>query len=96
MSLYVVSYDISKDKLRNKIAKLLEGYGIRMQYSVFECKLSEDKFLELYQKIAGLSGEFNNDSVRFYKLCKNCESEIRNIGVVGKEREVIEEETIVV
>ena len=39
--MYVVSYDISSDRLRNKVARTLEGYGTRIQYSVFECKLSE-------------------------------------------------------
>ena len=37
--MYVVSYDITSDRLRNKIAKTLEGYGTRIQYSVFECRL---------------------------------------------------------
>ena len=67
-----------------------------MQYSVFECKLNEDKFSELYQKIVQFSGDFQNDSVRFYKLCKNCESGIKTLGMVRKERKVIEEDTIVV
>ena len=34
--MYVVSYDIGSDKLRNKVAKVLLGYGNRVQYSVFE------------------------------------------------------------
>ena len=33
--MYVITYDISADKLRNKVAKLLEGYGRRVQYSCF-------------------------------------------------------------
>ncbi len=32
--LYLVSYDFSSDKVRNKVAKLLEAYGRRVQYSV--------------------------------------------------------------
>jgi CRISPR-associated protein Cas2 len=36
---YIISYDISDNKLRRKTEKLLKGYGIRMQYSVFRCKL---------------------------------------------------------
>ena len=35
MFLYVISYDIPDDKRRKKIADLLEGYGQRVQYSVF-------------------------------------------------------------
>ena len=39
MSMYVISYDISENKIRNKVAKILEGYGKRIQYSVFECDI---------------------------------------------------------
>lgn len=96
MSLYVISYDIAKDKQRGKVAKLLEGYGVRMQYSVFECELEEQKFLELYSKMKQISLEIGTDSVRFYKLCKNCERDIKTIGTVEKKRMILEEKTIVI
>ena len=35
----VIAYDIVDDKHRTKISKLLEGYGERVNYSVFECML---------------------------------------------------------
>lgn len=41
---YVISYDIESNKIRTKLAKLLEGYGVRIQYSVFECNLSDKRF----------------------------------------------------
>ncbi len=41
--MYVVSYDIGSDKLRNKVAKVLLGYGNRVQYSVFECHISQER-----------------------------------------------------
>ena len=47
--MYVISYDIAGDKLRNKIAKVLLGYGRRVQYSVFECRISQKRFEELYK-----------------------------------------------
>lgn len=46
---YLISYDIPDDKRRGKIAHLLEGYGERVQYSVFEV-WATDKELE---KLAG-------------------------------------------
>ena len=36
----VISYDIPADKRRTKLAQLLENYGQRVQYSVFECLLT--------------------------------------------------------
>lgn len=47
---YVVSYDIASDRTRRKLAKLLEGYGVRIQYSVFECRLTEKRFQKMYQE----------------------------------------------
>lgn len=42
--LYLISYDIAVDKRRTKIAKLLEGFGQRVQYSVFECDLTTKQY----------------------------------------------------
>jgi len=36
---YLISYDITSNKLRKKIADLLEEKGVRMQYSVFQFRL---------------------------------------------------------
>ena len=37
---YAVVYDISSDKEREKVDKLLKGYGFRIQKSVFEWVVS--------------------------------------------------------
>ena len=67
MVFYVISYDVPCDKRRQKIAKLLEGYGQRVQWSVFECCLRPDQFQQLQKRLRRLycSGE---DSIRFYPL----------------------------
>ncbi|MFE4108590.1 CRISPR-associated endonuclease Cas2, partial [Almyronema epifaneia] len=41
--LVLVVYDIPDDKRRTKLATFLEGYGRRVQYSVFECFMSLEK-----------------------------------------------------
>lgn len=38
---YLVVYDISEDKERDRVASLLEGFGFRVQKSVFECRLTK-------------------------------------------------------
>ena len=38
---YLVCYDIVSDRRRNKVSKLLEAYGLRVQKSVFECVLDD-------------------------------------------------------
>ena len=37
---YLVTYDISDGKRLSRTARVLEGYGFRIQESVFYCKLS--------------------------------------------------------
>ena len=36
---YLVSYDICNPKRLRRVAKAMEGFGVRLQYSVFECAL---------------------------------------------------------
>ncbi len=68
---YIVSYDIAEDKKRNKACRLLKDYGRRVQYSVFECRLSLDELLELLKRVAPLlTGA--RDSLRVYGLCHSC------------------------
>jgi len=51
MLLYIVAYDIPSNRRRKKISDLLEGYGRRVQYSVFELMLSPAKYAELRQRL---------------------------------------------
>ena len=38
---YIVSYDISDPKRLRKVFKTMNGFGNRIQYSVFRCELSQ-------------------------------------------------------
>nr|WP_287128206.1 CRISPR-associated endonuclease Cas2 [Candidatus Cyanaurora vandensis] len=65
--LWIIAYDIPLTKRRTKIAELLEGYGQRVQYSVFECDIEEQKFKELRERLQKLC-KLPEDSVRFYPV----------------------------
>lgn len=78
--MYVVSYDITSDKRRRKIAKILENYGKRIQYSVFECDLDEAGYRKLYREIVKATVDMDDGSVRFYYLCGNCVPKMQLIG----------------
>jgi len=66
---YVVTYDISNDKRRTKLSTLLEKYGLRVNYSVYECELNQTKFDKLLYEIE-LKKLINKkyDSLRFYYI----------------------------
>lgn len=44
---YLIAYDIVNDRRRNRTAKKLQSFGIRVQYSVFLADLSPAKFRRL-------------------------------------------------
>ena len=94
--MYVVSYDITSDRRRNKIAKALEGYGTRIQYSVFECRLTEKKYKEMYRKLMQLMTDEEDGSIRIYSICGNCEGKIRTIGEIPSQPERSAEHVIVI
>ncbi len=79
--MYVISYDIEIDKIRNKVAKTLENYGQRVQYSVFECHISQKQFNILYGKLTELMTDEVEGNIRIYTVCANCEAKIATIGV---------------
>jgi len=64
---YVVAYDIKDSKRRKKIASILEEYGFRVNYSVFELKIDKKKLKELLKRIV-LEVDKKDDSIRFYNL----------------------------
>ena len=76
----VVSYDIVDDRRRLKIAKtLLDFGGQRVQRSVFECYITPANLEKLRQRLSKLVNE-SEDSVRFYRLCDDCQNLIERMG----------------
>ena len=68
---YVICYDIPEDKRRNELARCLDGFGDRVQYSVFEAALTSRLFDNLVSQIEEII-EPNEDSVNLYPICASC------------------------
>lgn len=75
----VISYDIPDDRRRLRVMKLLEGYGRRVQYSVFECRLTVGHLREVERRLARVI-RAEEDDVRFYVLCRGCQKMRRGLG----------------
>lgn len=45
--LYVVSYDIADPRRWRRVFKIMRGYGEWLQLSVFQCRLSRARLLQL-------------------------------------------------
>lgn len=79
MLLYLVTYDIPCNKRRKKVSDLLEGYGQRVQWSVFECVLTIDKYHELRQRLIQRV-KADEDSVRIYPLSRHTLNQVEIMG----------------
>ncbi|UFX83267.1 CRISPR-associated endonuclease Cas2 [Candidatus Absconditicoccus praedator] len=88
-----ISYDITNTKARNRVVKLLESYGFRVQKSVFEVQLNDRQFKILKKQLKKIldwakkqypDEHENIDSVKFYILSKvgegNLDGRVDGIG----------------
>jgi CRISPR-associated protein Cas2 len=48
---HIVTYDITDDKRRTKVFKILLGFGDHLQYSVFRCDLSRKERVLLIEAV---------------------------------------------
>ena len=87
----VVAYDISNDRRRTRLHKRLLDFGTPVQYSVFECLVSEKEMARLKRMVARTIKP-RLDHVRYYYLCKACQSRIETT----QGREVAHEETVII
>lgn len=79
----VVCYDISSNRQRLRLHRLLLGYGTPVQRSVFECQLTRRQFHQLQLQVRGLArGNRDSDSVRYYTLCAPCQMRTQATGTI--------------
>lgn len=72
---YLIAYDISAGRARRAVEAALLGVGVRVQRSVFECRLSPEEFRELRARVAQAI-DIDGDSVRYYPICAWCERKL--------------------
>ena len=69
---HLVSYDIHDDTRLRRVARLIEGYGERLQYSVFRCRLSTVELERLRWELTRLVAP--EDELLIIPLCGRCAS----------------------
>ena len=84
---YLVAYDMSTitsdgvNRLR-RVAKICEGYGVRVQWSVFECVISRADMVKMTAELAGVIDAVA-DSVRIYPLANDMRETVLKLGRNG-------------
>ena len=65
----LIPYDISDDKRRRQVDKILSSFGTRVNYSVFELELTQSKFRKLITALEKIT-DSKLDHLRIYILNK--------------------------
>jgi CRISPR-associated protein Cas2 len=68
---YLVCYDVPDTPRRTRIAKCLDDFGTRVQYSVFEVVLDQPLFGKMVSELTALIDP-DQDRVNVYPVCAAC------------------------
>ena len=86
---WVIAYDVTEDRRRQRVSKLLESFGTRSNYSVFECIVTSGQLNKIQSRMKKLIDK-KTDCVLYYYLCVSCVEKRAAIGrVPGLVPEVI-------
>jgi CRISPR-associated protein Cas2 len=81
---YIVCYDICDPKRLRRVHRACRDYGTHLQYSVFECDLSERERLELEHRLVELIDR-SEDQILFIELGPAATRGERRILSLGQE-----------
>ncbi len=73
---YLIAYDVSDDKRRVRVAKCLQGYGERIQYSVFRAYLGVRAMARLRWELSGKMDP--QDGLLIVPLCARCQARVQD------------------
>lgn len=80
---YIVSYDISDPKRLRRVFKTMKGWGMHVQYSVFQCDLSKQSLIELQSELDDLI-DHHADQVLFIDVGPSSGRARTAISALGK------------
>jgi CRISPR-associated protein Cas2 len=87
---YLVCYDVPDARRRVRLAKCLDDFGTRVQYSVFEVVLDRLLFDKLVDQLTARIDP-HSDRVNIYPVCAACQRRAVFLGLsAGEERPGLE------
>jgi len=73
--LTIVAYDIADERRLARVARHCRDYGVRVQYSVFECRMEADRFDLFWLELLDLIDP-EEDRLIAYRICAQCARQI--------------------
>ena len=92
---YVVCYDIRDNARRRHVSRCLDGFGDRLQGSVFELVVDRALFDRCFNQLAQLI-DHDEDSIAAYALCESCAGRRAYLGVAQEQEPIGEERVFIV
>lgn len=92
--LYIVTYDIAEPRRWRRVFKLMNGYGEWLQLSVFQCRLTRRRKVELQAALSELINH-NADHILLLDLGHADKVELR-VNSLGKVFAAVERQPIIV
>lgn len=86
--LSLVAYDITSPKRLSRVAKVCEDFGVRVQYSLFECHLEEKEFQDFWLRLIDEIDE-KEDRLVAYKIDAKCAKETLTAGTMVCSEKVV-------
>jgi CRISPR-associated protein Cas2 len=78
---HLITYDVRDDQRLRRTAKILEGYGERLQYSVFRCHLSARQMERLRWELGREMAD--EDALLVIPLCESCSERVSRTGAAS-------------
>ncbi len=86
--LTLLAYDIGDPKRLARVARVCEDFGVRVQYSVFECRLDENEFTEFWLKLLEIIDD-DEDRLVAYKIDARSAKETHTAGTMVCSEKVV-------
>jgi CRISPR-associated protein Cas2 len=76
---FVICYDVTDDRRRERLASTLLDFGRRVQESVFMATLDDELFGRMMKRVEQLV-DAEADTLHVLPLCAACEGKVRRLG----------------
>lgn len=84
---YLICYDIAEQRIRTRVAKYIESFAHRIQYSVFTCESTEERMHKVKVRLFQLTEKAEQPLLYIAPMCQTCEAKVWS---VGKTKEFVE------
>ncbi len=92
---YLVTYDISDPRRLRRVFKTMRGFGAHLQFSVFQCDLTQIARIEMQAVLEGII-HHDEDRVLIIDLGPAEARTVQGIQALGKQQRIVKRGPVIV